>query len=247
VLRVGWSVKGVVYGLIGVLALQVAFGSGNGGADEEGALRAVAEQPLGTVMLWAVAAGLAFYTVGRVLEAALVATDRSWVQRMAIGGSGLVHGSVALLAARFAVGDRGGSGNDEETLTARALELPAGQWLVGIAGLVVLAVAAVLVWGAISKRYIDELDLDRAGGRARKVVVPIGFVGVAARGVALALIGWFVVHAALQHDPGEAAGLDEALHGLAQGPFGQAALTVVAAGFVAFGLTCLLHARYRRA
>jgi hypothetical protein len=247
VLRVGWAAKGIVYGLIGVLALQVAFGSRSENADEEGALETVAAQPMGQMLLWFVAAGLVLYVVGRVLEAILLATDRPWHHRVVIGLSGLIHATVALAAARIAMGGGGGSDNEEEKLTARALELPAGQWLVGLAGLAVIAVGGILVWGAISKRYVDELDLDRSSGRARTYVIPIGFVGVAGRGAAVALLGWFLVHAALQTDPDETAGLDEALRQLAGGPLGVGGLALLAVGFMAFGAACLFHAHYRRA
>jgi hypothetical protein len=247
VLVAGWITKGIVYGLIGLLALQVAFGNGSQDADEEGALQQIGSQPLGGTLLWLVAAGLALYVVGRVLEAVLLATDRSTFSRLAIAASGVIHGGIALIAARMAMGDGGQSDGQEEAFTARLLEAPAGQWLVGLGGLAIVAVGLGLVWAAISKRFVDELDLDRATGRARRVVEVVGFAGVAARGAATALIGWFVIHAALQHDPSEANGLDDALREVADTPYGQIALAAVAIGFMAFGATCLLHARYRRA
>jgi hypothetical protein len=246
VLRVGWFVKGIVYGLIGILALQVAFGGSDQDADEEGALQAIADQPFGTILLWAVAAGVAFYAIGRLVEAVLVATDREWYERVVIGGNAIVHGSIGVIAASFALGNGGGSDNEEEVLTARALELPAGQWLVGLAGLAVIVAGALLVWGAISKRYVDELDLDQAEGRAKTIVLTVGFVGVAARGLALALLGWFLLDAAIQNDPDEAAGLDEALRELAEAAYGTVLLGLLAIGFIAFGVTCIFHSKYRR-
>jgi hypothetical protein len=249
VLRIGWFAKGVVYGLIGVLALQIAFGNRSEDADQEGALQTIASQSFGTALLWAVAVGLAFYAVGRILEAALVATDREWYKRVQIGASGLIYGSFALVAVQLATGQGGGgsSDNQEETLTARALEWPAGQVLVGLAGIAVMAGGAYLVWRAVSKKYVEELDLDRAAGRARTLAIALGLAGVAARGVAIGLIGWFLLHAAIQDQPDEAAGLDEALRQLGEAAYGKILLTILALGLMAYGATCMFHARYRRA
>jgi hypothetical protein len=244
-LRAGWVAKGVVYVLIGILALQVAFGDGSENADEEGALRTISEQPFGGALLWAVAIGLFLYVGGRLVEAAVVASDREPKERLAIAGSAIAHGSVAVLALSMAIGG-GGGGTDEEGLTASVMDMTGGRWLVGLAGIAILAVGAGLIWGAVSKRVIDELDLDCAGGRAEKVVIPLGIIGAAGRGVATGLIGVFVVNAAVQFDPDEAAGLDEALKELAEQPFGQFALALVALGLMAFGAVCILHAKYRR-
>lgn len=247
VLIAGWLAKGVVYCTIGVIALQVAFGDRGEEADEEGAMRAIADQPLGGTLLWMVAGGLALYVIGRVLEAVLVASDRPWSHRLAIAGSGLVHGTIALAAAQFAMGDGSGNNDQEETWTARVLELPAGQWLLALGALVLLAIGVALIWGGVSRRFVDELDLDRASDRARRILVPVGILGVAARGAAVALLAWFLARAALEQDPQEAAGLDEALRELADTPVGQVVLAVLAVGFIAFGALCIAHAKLRRA
>lgn len=246
VLRAGWVAKGIVYVLVGILALRVAFGDGSENADEEGALRTISEQPFGGLLLWAVAIGLFLYVGGRLVEAAVVAADREPKERIAIAGSAVAHGSVAVLALSMAIGGGGGGGGDEEGLTATVMGMTGGRWLVGLAGVGIFAVGAGLVWGAVSKRVIEELDLDRASGGAEKVVIPLGVAGAAGRGVATGLIGVFVVSAAVRFDPDEAAGLDEALRELAGQPFGQFALALVALGLMAFGAVCILHARYRR-
>src|SRR3546814_707565 len=51
--RLGFVAYGVVYVVVAWLALQLAFGEGQGSsASGQGALHELAEQPLGTVALW---------------------------------------------------------------------------------------------------------------------------------------------------------------------------------------------------
>ncbi len=56
--RFGYVAYGMVYVLVGVLALQAAFGGGGGATGQEGALRSILLAPLGRVLLCMVALGL---------------------------------------------------------------------------------------------------------------------------------------------------------------------------------------------
>ena len=242
----GWIAKGVVYGLVGFLALQVAFGDSTGRPDQTGALQQVAEQPMGGVLLWAVAAGLALYCAGRMTEA-WYARDESTPKRVGTAAKAVLYGATAVVAARIASGSSSSSSNKtEESLTATALDAPGGQFLVAAIGLGIMAYGVYQVWRALSKKFVDDLDLDKANGKSREALERLGQVGIAARGVATGLIGWFVLDAAIQHEPNKTKGLDEALLGLADSTAGKIGLAIVAFGFMAYGVVCLAHARYRR-
>jgi hypothetical protein len=47
-------------------------------------------------------------------------------------------------------------------------------------------------------------------------------------------------------NPAKSRGLDAALHALVEQPFGALLLSIVAAGFAAFGVNCFFQFRYRR-
>jgi hypothetical protein len=53
-----------------------------------------------------------------------------------------------------------------------------------------------------------------------------------------------VLRAAIEYDPNEAIGLDGALAKLAEQPYGDFLLGVVAAGLLAFAAFCFIQARY---
>ncbi len=80
---------------------------------------------------------------------------------------------------------------------------------------------------------------------ARRWVGPVVVFGLVARGLVFAIVGVYLVLAALHADPGEARGLGGALLAVESQPAGAALLGVVAAGLAAYGVFQLLEARYR--
>jgi len=69
--RAGLVARGVVYGVIGILALKLALGAGGKAASQREALETIAHEPLGEVLLIIVAAGVAGYAVWRLVTAAV--------------------------------------------------------------------------------------------------------------------------------------------------------------------------------
>src|SRR5205807_4980819 len=67
--RAGLLARGVVYGVIGAIAIAVAAGTGTSPANQQGALEIIAGQPLGSVLLGLLAAGLAGYSAWRLTRA----------------------------------------------------------------------------------------------------------------------------------------------------------------------------------
>ena len=66
-----------------------------------------------------------------------------------------------------------------------------------------------------------------------------------ARAVVFAVISWFFFKAAIEYDPQQADGLDGALRKIAAQPYGTWLLAIVAVGLFAYGVFCLIQARYR--
>ncbi|HEV2129901.1 MAG TPA: DUF1206 domain-containing protein, partial [Longimicrobiaceae bacterium] len=113
--RLGYAAKGVVYLIVGGLAAQAALGSGGQTTGSEGALSTILRQPLGQVLLGAVAVGLAGYALWRFVQAALDpehrGTDAKGIAiRLGYAISGVIHAGLAIEAARMVLGNGGGSG-----------------------------------------------------------------------------------------------------------------------------------------
>lgn len=246
--RLGMVSRGIVWLVIGLLALQVALG-GHRQADKNGALRTIAEKPFGEVLLVVLVIGFFGYAAWRLLEGTVGHLDepagrKRWTKR---GGSlfrGVIYVVLALSTVKFLVG---GGGNDKtQSLTARVLGASGGQLLVLVIGLAVLAGGAAMVIRAFRQKFEDKLKVSQMSARLRSVTKVVGTAGLASRGFVFLLIGGFLVDAAVRFDPKKAKGLDASLKTLAQQPFGRVLLFAAAVGLLAFALWSFLEARYRK-
>ena len=246
--RAGLVARGVVYAVIGVLAVKLALGDGGKATDQQGALATIAQQPFGKVLLSVVAIGLAGYAFWRLVRAAIghgpEASDDT-KDRIAGLVSGLAYAALCVTAIGILIG-AGGGGGDPDKATGGVLGWPAGQVLVGLAGLVFIGVAADQGRKGVKREFLEESKTEQMGPRMRPVFTAVGVAGHLARMVVFALIGVFVVKAAITYDADEAIGLDGALAKLGHSAYGPVALGVVAAGLVCFAAYSVLDARYRR-
>lgn len=246
--RAGYAAKGVVYLLIGILAARAAFGDAGGrSTGSGGALRTLLDEPLGTVLVGLIGAGLAAYALWRAFSALVDPEDhgtdaRGIATRAGFGVSAIVHGGLALEAIRLAAGSSGGSGDGAEHWTSRLLAVPAGPYLVGAAALILGGYAAVQLYRAFASNIAKRLHLGPDADH-RRLIERLGRVGLAARGVVFGLMAYFLMRAALRYDPSEAGGVEQALEWLEARP--DALFAIVALGLAAYGLFQLAKARYR--
>ncbi|MBW1604122.1 DUF1206 domain-containing protein [Streptomyces sp. JJ66] len=247
--RWGLGARGVIYVLVGLLALQIAFGGG-GQADQTGAVREVAKEPFGAVVVWAIGLGLVGMALWRLSEALFGASGRDGDRASKRAVSGVrfaIYTFLAFSVLKVAVGSGGSSSNQQsQDFTARALELPAGRWLVGLAGVVVLATGLYIAVQGLRKTFREELKLGQMSRRQRKIVEFLGLVGSVCRGTVFAAAGIFVLQAALAADADQAKGLDQTLRSFADTPAGPWLLAAIALGLALFGAFSLALARWRK-
>ncbi|MFI7497932.1 DUF1206 domain-containing protein [Streptomyces sp. NPDC049687] len=249
--RAGFVARGVIYLLVGLLALQIAFGDQGQQADREGALGEIAQRPFGAVVLWALGIGLAGMALWRLSEAAFGAAGpegRTAKKRLLGLARCVFYSFVAYSVLTLAAGGSGGSSSDRQSkdVTARLLEVPAGQWIVGAAGAGIV-VAGVWIGGrAVTRAYHDKLRLGELSPATRRLVDVTGVGGGVARGLVFAAAGAFAVRAAVDYDPEHAKGIDDTLRSFAHTPVGPGLLACVAAGLVLFGVFSFAMARWRK-
>jgi len=249
--RFGYASKGVVYFIVGLLAMPVALGIGNKAAGTSDVLQIIVRQPLGKFLLTVVAVGLTSYAVWRLIQAFVDPEYRSSqanrvIPRLGYAISGASYAGLAVTAIQIIVGGGSHSSSWRQDWTARLLAQPFGQWLVGIVGLVVLGIGVSFAYIAFTPKFRQRLQLTKMNTAGVKWALGIGRFGVTARGVAFGVIGLLLIQAAVQSDPDEAQGLGGALQTLAQEPFGQSLLVIIAIGLVAYAIHMLILARYRR-
>lgn len=247
--RLGFAARGLVYILIGWFAIDAAR-SGGAPQDNRAALQSLADGGLGQALLAVIALGLLGYAAWRLSEAIFDPERhgrdaKGAATRAGFAISGLVHVGLALFAARLAARSGGGSSGDAEADSGAAwlMSQPAGVWLLGLVGLLLLGGAAGNFVEAYKAKFARYL---RSDAPARASVINAGRLGYAARGVVFALIGWFAIRAALAADPEQAGGTGQALRELQSQSYGPLLLGIVALGLLLFGVFSLVQARYRQ-
>lgn len=251
--RFGFAAKGFVYFVIGLLAAQAALGVGGETTDTKGALAAIVGQPFGKLLLALVTLGLLGYALWRVVQTILDPEHagqqlkaKHVLQRLGYAFSAIAYAGLSLTAIKLIMGTERGGGDSTQDWTARFMEQPFGQWIVGLAGLVVIAVGISYLYQAYKASFQRHFNLPQMTQSERKWTKWLGQFGIAARGIVFAMIGLFLTLAALNANASEARGLGGALAALAAQPFGPWLLGTVALGFIAYSIYSLIEARYRQ-
>ena len=249
--RVGLVAYGVVHLLLGWLALQIAWGlSGRESADTSGAMKTLADQPFGQVLLWLVAAGLAALALWQASAVIWGYRNLEGAERVrkqiTSGAKAVVFAALGYSAGAAALGAGSSSAQSQQQATSGVLGWPGGRVIVIVAGLVIIGVGVTAIVKGVKKSFAEEIDTSPLSPTLRTAVARLGQVGYIAKGLALGVVGGLLSYATLTFDPQQVQGLDGAMHTILAQPFGRFLLTAVALGFAAFGLFAILQSRYRR-
>ncbi|MEU0058936.1 DUF1206 domain-containing protein [Streptomyces sp. NPDC006334] len=251
--RAGLTARGVIYLLVGLLALQIAFGENKSQeADRQGALAEISQRPFGSVLLWALGIGLvgmALWRLSEVVFGSVGPEGRKPKKRLMALARCAFYSFVAYSVLAFAAGSGSGGGSSDEQsrdVTARVLELPGGQWIVGAGGIGIVVAGLWIGGRAVLRKYRDKMRMEQMSPAVRRAVDVTGVGGGAARGLVFAAAGVFAVRAAVDYRPDQAKGLDDTLRSFADTPAGPWLLACVAAGLVLFGLFSFAMARWRK-
>jgi uncharacterized protein DUF1206 len=249
--RVGLVAKGVSYALVGVLAIKLAADSGGKATSRQGALHTLAQHSFGKFVLVVLAFGFAAYAVWRFAQAFFDKNNdgdgaKGLAKRAGYFGRGAIYAGLTYSTIKILSGSAEQSQNQKAHKTAATvLSWPAGKWIVGAAGLVLIGVGLWNGYRALEKKFLKNWKTEKMGPTAQRWGTRSGVVGLSARMVVFTLIGIFVVKAAYDYNPREAIGLDGALQKLASQSYGSWLLGIVAAGLLAYAVFCFFEARYR--
>jgi hypothetical protein len=150
------------------------------------------------------------------------------------------------VAVRILFGGSSGSSSQPSKTAAGVLGWPGGPALVGIAGSALIAISLYQAYDAIRGNFADDSKLTEMSPRARRAFMALGRIGLVARGLVFAIVGYFVLKTAIDFNPRDAVGLDGALARVHRQPLGTVLLALAAAGLLVFSIYSLFEARYRR-
>ena len=240
--RSGFAVNGLLHVIMGSIAFAVAFGE-KAEANHDGALEQLSAGPIGGLLLWGTVLGLWGLAFFQLLTTVLVrgTSEKAWAKRGKPAFRAIAYFGLGALAFRFAVGGNP-RGSEAQAISRDLLAVPGGQWGVAAIGLAIFIAGVVFVAMGIRRKFLN--DIDPPNKVVRRIARVAGVVGYISKGIALLTVGVLFGIAAIRHDADAAAGLDGALGTLRELPSGNVVLSVVALGFILFGLYCFIRARF---
>lgn len=251
--RAGFLIKGILYLVVGTLAIQVAFETGGRVTGTRGALLSVLGQPFGRLLLLVAAIGLFGYAAWRVVQGILdpEGNGRDWkgvALRIGFVARGVMHAALGWQALRLYRGLSASGGSGERTVARELLAWPLGDWVLVLAGLGLIGFAAQQIYAAIRGQLEPGLDVAGLRRDAGEWAVHVSRFGLAARAIVFIVLGWGAVAAGWLRDASEVNTTASSMRtlGAQPGTLGRWLLGLAAAGFIAYGFYQIVHARYLR-
>lgn len=246
-MRFGYASRGTVYIIVGALAF-VATTDGGRTPDSKSALGSLLQMPFGKMLLALVVLGLVAYSLWCFIDAGLdldnKGTDaKGWIARVAQIVSGAVYLALALSATAIARGTESPSSNSDRTehWTAALMHQPLGRWLVGLIGVVALALGVQHFVKAYREKYKEYIRYTPVAQR----LDPMLKLGLVAHGVVVMLVGAFFIWAAWTADPSRAGGMRDALLIVRKADASQTLFTALGLGLIGFAAYCFVEAAFR--
>ncbi|KUG07998.1 hypothetical protein ASU33_07255 [Solirubrum puertoriconensis] len=239
-----------MYTVLGVLAVMAATGTEGGRtASKTQVLQTIQDMPMGRWLLGLVALGLAGYVIWRLVQAIRDTEGhgndaKGMGKRLAYAASALGYGVLAYIAGKAAFENTSANsgGNSRQSFVATLLEQSYGQWLVGAIGLTVIGIGIYQLMRAYSGSFAKHVNSSRIPANQQRMVHRVGQLGYTARGIVWAILGYFLIQAAMHSNANEAQGTEGAFDFLAS--MGSGIMLVVALGLVAYGLYMFVRAKY---
>ncbi|MGB3183887.1 MAG: DUF1206 domain-containing protein [Cyclobacteriaceae bacterium] len=248
--RFGYVAKGAVYVLIGGFTAAAAFGSGGQKAGKATVLKTIENIPGGTVILAILALGLLGYAVWRFTQAIKDTendgTDgKGMIKRIGYVISGLMYGFLAYYAIKLITQAGSSGGGSRETLTAKLLAQPMGQWLVGLVALGFIIKGVRQIYKAYTGKFKEKVQQSSISADKKRMFTKWGRFGFYSRGVILLIVGYMFIKAAIQSNPSQAGGTQEAFGWIQEQSYGPYLMGIIAIGLIGFGVWSFIQARYR--
>ncbi len=248
--RLGYAIKGLIYIIIGLLAIQGALGKSSTPADQLGAIAAISKLPYGMLALWIVLIGLISYSLWGLIRAFLDPFHKgNDTEGLLIRGGYLVsavtYASFILPTYELITGAGGGSQSHQTVkFVAAVMSTTWGRVGVGILGLAVVAGGFYQIYLGITSNFDKQFKPYALNPQQLKIAKQLGRYGTIARGVVFALVGFFLCLAAFYANPSTAKGFNGALNFLARQPYGLWLLGIIALGLIAFGVYSIMSAAW---
>lgn len=257
VARAGFVANGLVHIILGCTAVWVAVG-GKGDTEQSGAIKVLAQQPFGLVLLWLCLLGTALLALWNLFNAFFGTASlkaggsadpreqegrRRWKDFLKALGQAAAYAAVAAAFVGFVRGDASDSGRAASQASTTLASAPGGQVLLWLAGALLGVVGLGFCVNGVRRKWKDELRRPSSPAVASALTV-CGVAGYFGKGITLAAVGVLAAVAAARGDSQDSTGVDGALKSMRELPMGVPLLVAVGLGLALYGVFLVLRSRY---
>jgi hypothetical protein len=250
--RLGFAVRGLIYIVIGLLALQLVLGKGGKLASPQQAIAEIGKNPAGMILLWVVLLGLISYSLWGLVRAFLDPLQKGHdlkgiIARFGFLISALGYAILIMPTYGYITGNsQSASGSQNQNFISSIMTMPSGRWIVGIVGLATIIGGFYQIYQGLKAKFDRQFQVISLKPDQAKIAISLARYGTAARGIVFALVGGLICLAAYQANPSQPTGMDAALATLLKLPFGIWLLAIIAIGLIAFGAYSMMSALWFR-
>lgn len=250
--QAGLTAKGIVYCLLGVLTFMAAFHINGQSADDantNGVFSFLYRQTGGRVILGIIALGLVCYCIWRCIQTFADTEDKGRDKKgIAVRArylfSGLAYATLAFSIVRMLWFNVSGGGDSKQNMARELLNQPAGQWLLGIAALVIAAIGMYQIYYGWSEKYKKHVDKVINDSNKRKILLGAGKIGYVSRGIVWLLIAWLFINATIDAKASEAGDTSKAFTLIEKSEYGSLILATMGFGLICYGIFSFIRAKY---
>jgi len=244
--RIGYAARGLIFFVIGLLALLLAFRNGGKTTDQQGAIAAIGSQPEGRILLCIVLTGVISYSLWGLIQVVINPFNKNndlkgVSERIGYLFSAIAYAFLAIPTYDLITGGsrpavNGKQGVQTQNYVAEILTMPFGQWVVALVAIPVILFGIFQISKGIMPHFGRGLHLIKLTSSQLKWVKTLGRFGIISRGIIITLVGIFLINAAYTSNSKNAMGFSSTLMSLISQPYGRWLMGIIALGLMALGV-----------
>ncbi len=250
-MRLGYVTRGLVYGVVGLLALQLVLGGGGALTNPQGAIIIMGQTGLGKFPLYFILVGLFGYGLWGFVRAIADPLHKGTqpkgiAERIGYALSGASYLLLALATFSLIFGGAAAQPAQAQRAAAAVLAQPMGMLVLGVVAVIIVGVGLAQMYEGFRMEFGQQFNMYALTGNQRQWIMRLGRFGMAARGLVVALVGAFLLLAAYTRDASRVQNLDGVLSAILHAPVGPLLLGIVALGLIAFGAYSIMSGFWLR-
>ncbi len=240
--RFGYLIRGVLYGTVGLVAIQVAVGFSKETADTGDALTLISQVYQGRYILILFIVGLISYSIWGLIRSVQDYIDKSldkiaWFNRLGYLISSFSYLLLTVPTYQLILAKPNPRKTDIISESAKIIfDFPFGSLLLIVVGIVIIISGLFQIVTSIKAQDPEDFRSKEKSHKYRGSFLLFAKVGISVRGIVFILVGYFLCLAGTQVSTSSVKNFDNVLTSVYSLPGGYLWLAIIGVGLLFFGI-----------